>query len=403
MIVCTWNIRGLNKLSKQKELKLFLERQKVDLMGCVETRVKEGKANKILQKVARGWKYCCNYNTAVNGRIWLLWKESINVQIQTIKDQYIHCSIEESSTHFTTEFTVVYAKNTLQKREELWNELHQFGKQICNAWLLSGDFNNGLTTDNRIGQPVTAKEIQGFQELLNNLQLTPIRSIGGHFTWCNKQPVGSRVYSKIDWALGNFQWLQQYGHIEADFLNPGVSDHSPMIMRCGEKRRMYPKPFKFFVNVMEHPEFHARLKKVWGQNKDMNAMLKVSKKLQDLKHELKDLNHYMASYQQRLNQSRQKLEIVQANINVQPFCQSLFDQEKEILAELDRWNNIEEQVLRQKSRANWILCGDSNSKYFHAQWKIRQSKNTISSIYTKTGIKLTDPVQVESKFMVVFK
>ncbi|OIT24741.1 hypothetical protein A4A49_36675 [Nicotiana attenuata] len=195
----------------------------------------------------------------------------------------------------------------------------------------------------------------------------------------------------------------QYGHIEADFLNPGVSDHFPVILRCGEKKRMYPKPFKFFTNVMEHPEFHARLKRVWEQEKNMNAMLKVSRKLPELKHELKDLNQYMASYQQRLNQARQQLEVIQANMHVQPFCQSLFDQEKEILADLDKWSNIEEQVLRQKSRANWILCGDSNSKYIHAQWKIRQSKNTISSIYTETGIKLTDPVQVESEFIVVFK
>lgn len=119
---------------------------------------------------------------------------------------------------------------------------------------------------------------------------------------------------------------------------------------------------------MENLEFHAQLKRVWEQNKSTDAMSNVNRKLQELKHELKDLNQYMASYEQRLNQARQQLEIVRANINVQPFCQSLFDQEKEILAELDKWSNIEEQVLRQKSRANWILCGDSNSKYFHAQW-----------------------------------
>lgn len=126
--------------------------------------------------------------------------------------------------------------------EDLWVLLQQVGAQISNAWLLCGDFNNGLITEDRIGQPVIAKEVQGFQKLLTSLQLTPIRSIGRHFTWCSKQPVAIRVYSKIDWALGNFQWVQQYGHIEADFLSLGISDHSPMILRCGKKIRMYPKP-----------------------------------------------------------------------------------------------------------------------------------------------------------------
>nr|XP_009793895.1 PREDICTED: uncharacterized protein LOC104240718 [Nicotiana sylvestris] len=36
--------------------------------------------------------------------------------------------------------------------------------------------------------------------------------------------------------------------------------------------------------------------------------------------------------------------------------------EKKLLAEIDKWSNIEEQALRQKSRASWIICGDTNSK-----------------------------------------
>ncbi|XP_075079928.1 uncharacterized protein LOC142165228 [Nicotiana tabacum] len=217
------------------------------------------------------------------------------------------------------------------------------GAPINTPWILCGNFNNGLNTENRIRQPVTAREIQGFQEMINNLQLTPLRSTGWYFTWCNKQPVASRVYSKIDWALGNFQWLKQYRHIEADFLNPGVSDHSPILLRFFQERRLHPKPFKLFSNVMEHPEFHAILSR------------------------------------------------------------NLFDKENEILVEIDKWGSIEDQALTQKSRANWIMYGDTNSKYFHAQLNIRHSKNTITSIYIDTGIKLTDPMHVEAEFIAFFK
>ncbi|XP_075095111.1 uncharacterized protein LOC142173423 [Nicotiana tabacum] len=121
-------------------------------------------------------------------------------------------------------------------------------------------------------------------------------------------------------------------------------------------------------------------------------MVSICKKLQDLRHELKDLNHYMASYAQRLNQTRKTIEVVQATILTQQFYQSLFDQEKELLAEIDKWSNIEEQAIRQKSMANWIMCGDTNSMYFHSQWKIRQSKNTITSICTNTEVIKKGPV-----------
>ncbi|KAG5586269.1 hypothetical protein H5410_046703 [Solanum commersonii] len=55
-----------------------------------------------------------------------------------------------------------------------------------------------------------------------------------------------------------------------------------------------------------------------------------------------------------------------------------------------------------KSRATWVECGDANSKYFHAQWKIRYSHNAITSIYTEKNTKLTDPKQIEAEFIGVF-
>lgn len=85
-----------------------------------------------------------------------------------------------------------------------------------------------------------------------------------------------------------------------------------------------------------------------------------------------------------------------------PLDQNLIDQERLALAETEEWSNVEEQVLKQKSRANWIACGDSNSKYFHVQWKLRTSKNFIASVYNDNGVKLTDPVQVENEFISFF-
>lgn len=47
MIIAAWNIRRLKKVFKQKELKLFLNKNKIDLIGCIETKVKEPKSKNI--------------------------------------------------------------------------------------------------------------------------------------------------------------------------------------------------------------------------------------------------------------------------------------------------------------------------------------------------------------------
>ncbi|XP_060190664.1 uncharacterized protein LOC132619932 [Lycium barbarum] len=359
-------------LGISKELRLFLARNKVDFIGCLETRVKEHKSKKILQKIARGWSHCFNYPLATNGRVWLLWRDHIKVQVLDIKEQYIHCYVEEPSTKFSTFLTVVYARNQLNLRELLWTELSQLG-QLQGPWLLCGDFNNILSTEDKIGLPVCQNEIQGLRDRLDTMQLTPLRSRGRHFTWCNKQQSSNRVYN-----------------------------HSPILIQSYKQVTLHPKPFRLFTNILGHTEFPQLLEDVWQQVETGPPIQRIWRKLKNMKNKLKDLNKYMASYEQKLNHARQALEMIQAKLCLQPLDQQLLEHEKGILPDVEKWSTVDEQVLRQKSRACWIDCGDSNSKFFHAQWKIRNNRNAISSVYTETGIKLTDPLLVEEEFTAFF-
>ncbi|XP_075108929.1 uncharacterized protein LOC142180761 [Nicotiana tabacum] len=240
MIISTWNIRGLNKPYKQKELKNFLQKNKIDILGCLETRVKEKKAKKILYKAAKDWGYCCNYTKAENGRIWVLWKTNLSVNIVQVHEQFIHYKVSDSVIGYQIMLTVVYARNKLQERTSLWCDLQLVGGQVQIPWLISGDFNNVLTTDDRLGQPVTMNEVKEFKDCIDSIQLTPLKTKGCFYSWCNKQHADDKVYSKIDKAFGNFEWIKEYGHVEADCLDPGVSDHSPIVdLIEKEKQTLY--------------------------------------------------------------------------------------------------------------------------------------------------------------------
>ncbi|KAK6775680.1 hypothetical protein RDI58_026681 [Solanum bulbocastanum] len=125
-------------------------------------------------------------------------------------------------------------------------------------------------------------------------------------------------------------------------------------------------------------------------------------KLKKLKLQLKDINGFMATYQQKLCLAREKLGIIQGQIQSHMLCQDLFNQEKELLLEIAKWSNIEGQAIRHKARATWVESGDGNTKYFHAQWKMRSSHNAITSIYTEDNVKLTDPKAIETELISVF-
>ncbi|OIT19716.1 hypothetical protein A4A49_59088, partial [Nicotiana attenuata] len=142
--------------------------------------------------------------------------------------QFIHCEVMDTVRQKKWYFTVIYAYNDWNARQQLWVQLAGIGANINDEWLISGDFNNVLNADDRIGAPITQAEVQGFKDFLDNMQLTPLKSTG-----C---------------------WMMNNGYIEAEFLNPGVSDHSPILMNCRTdiiQHQLHPRPFRLYHTLTD--------------------------------------------------------------------------------------------------------------------------------------------------------
>lgn len=65
----SWNVRGFNKDLKHSVVSEWVSNKDMRF-GCIlETRVKEGKAGKILKKVFKDWSSITNYEDSEGGRI----------------------------------------------------------------------------------------------------------------------------------------------------------------------------------------------------------------------------------------------------------------------------------------------------------------------------------------------
>lgn len=95
-------------------------------------------------------------------------------------------------------------------------------------------------------------------------------------------------------------WLQQFKHTEAEYLNPSVFVHSPILIKCKQYTIIHPRPFKFFNKMMEHSDFAERMKNSWGDGVDNITMKQVRGKLNNVKQQSKDINNYIDSYKQKL-------------------------------------------------------------------------------------------------------
>ena len=65
---------------------------------------------------------------------------------------------------------------------------------------------------------------------------------------------------------------------------------------------------------------------------------------------------------------------IQRALSVKPSV-FLVNLENELLKELDRVLNQEEQLWALKSRVNWMIQGDRNTNFYHVSTLVRRKRN----------------------------
>jgi len=87
------NVRGRDGPAKYREISCILCRNKVDLFGLLDTRLKHAEVSKLLDKWFRDCLHCTNHASMVMVGIWLIWRDTIQVEVLTSSSQCVHCKV----------------------------------------------------------------------------------------------------------------------------------------------------------------------------------------------------------------------------------------------------------------------------------------------------------------------
>ncbi|XP_015072451.1 uncharacterized protein LOC107016517 [Solanum pennellii] len=137
--------------------------------------------------------------------------------------------VKERSKDHQIILTVMYGFNTIEQRKSLWQEMNIMSKGISQPWLIVGDFNAILSTKDRLAEvPVTINEIKDFAECVRDIGVNELQWKGNCYTWTNKKCGRDRISSRIDRAFGNDEWMEKWGHVNVEYGNPSISNHSSM-------------------------------------------------------------------------------------------------------------------------------------------------------------------------------
>ncbi|XP_074293516.1 uncharacterized protein LOC141620581 [Silene latifolia] len=373
-----WNVRGMNKPNKQTEIKRLLGRNNVGLCGLFETKIKANNGNNVRNLLCDSWSICTNSSLHHGGRIWLLWDPSLyDVTVLDIQVQCIHSEVLDKARRNRFWFTVIYGLNKLAEREPLWDSIRTYYGRITGPWMVGGDFNAIMASNERIGgAPVTNAEMRPLLQVTQDCQLYDLGAKGAFYTWTNKHEVGSKVCSRLDRVLINDEWLAEFPDSYTHFLPEGVFDHCPAIIRFEMERRRNGYSFKYFNMWASAPDYKDIVSNGWNQHVFGSPMYRVVRKLKVLKGAFRKLNReQFGDIENFTHIAEIALAQCQDCLSKDPLNVELNQTEKIYAKELEELQKARDQFLRQKAKVDWMQMGDHNTAFFHASIKSRRSKN----------------------------
>lgn len=167
--IAFWNIRGLNDPIKQNGVNEFILKNKVKLIGLLETKVGRDNICEVKNRINPHLDYDENLDQAPYGRIIIMWNPQ-ECKVTTIRktEKSIHLQVKFLIDNNVIFLTMVYANNQMNARDPFWSEIATIASTTTGPWAIAGDMNCIANCSEKVGgAQVTNRDTE---ELKNCMQ-----------------------------------------------------------------------------------------------------------------------------------------------------------------------------------------------------------------------------------------
>jgi hypothetical protein len=329
--------------------------------------------------------YILNGERGRSGGILFLWNYcTCHVEIKDVNSNYINALVTNISNQMQWRATGVYGYPQ-HHNKHLTCELIQnlANNSFNNNWLLFGDFNLILNTNEKYGgNPMDTNTTSLFRDTLNLCGLQDLGYKGDIFTWNNRQEENQLIKARLDRFMANYNWISAFPNYSNCHLLRFKFDHSPILLDL--------PPFSDSIqhNFKDRP---IRYEQAWTRDENHYHQVKETWKHiqgttpQKLKATQASLHRWG---NKRFGIIPKRIKAIQEDLiqlNNENGPKNLTNQIREKEAELDDLLESEELWWEQRARTMWLQHGDKNTRYFHMRANIRRQKNKIESINDANG------------------
>lgn len=236
------------------------------------------------------------------------------------------------------------------------------------------------------GNEVTQQEVEDVEKWMVDNDLGFVKSVGKVFSWSKKGSTANKIYSRIDHYIANPDWLLAKTQVVVQYLNCGISDHTPLLLDMIHIADGRGRPFNFFNHLTNHHQFLSIVSGEWGKESYGPGFSTMVRRLNAFKIKLKQLHkREFPEVQQKIGYWQSQVDGLQTELQLAPYDQTIMEQEHEAVVHWRKWMTVERKILTQKSRIHWLREGDENSQFFHASIKQILNINILNKLILEDG------------------
>ncbi|XP_058775224.1 uncharacterized protein LOC131649480 [Vicia villosa] len=223
-------------------------------------------------------------------------------------------------------------------------------------------------------------------------------STGDYYTWSNKHVEGT-IYSRIDRVLDNVEWFQNNINTSLQVLPPSVSDHGLLFLQNQEPQ--YPKKprFKYLNCVTDVEGYEQKVINNWNEPIVGRPMYVLWQKLRRLHPILKKLNKPLVLADQNIKKAGDNMDKTQKDLVNDRLNISKINEVKRLTEELVKWQEIDEKVMNQRAKIEWLKKWDGNNSFFYATIKGKYHSKNIKSLHKDNGDIITSIHGIEDEIL----
>lgn len=251
-----------------------------------------------------------------------------------------------------------------------------------------------------LGNVLNQDGMEHFEDSVSSNSLMDVNLRRARFTWSNRRKGNQLIQVRLDRFVISPEGLPIFGDYTLSALPKVGSNHSPLVLKFSEEKRIFNSPFRFESMWLDHPTIQDCISKGWSTDFPGTLMAQVAKKFIHLKVILKEWKRQaFGNASQRKKDLKDQLGRLDNKMQIGLFTEEDKRLERNLLVEYHNTLASKEKMWRQNSRALWLREGDRNTKYFHISILCHRSFNKIKELVNVDGSMTEDALEIRHEII----